>query len=145
MKYQLHCPKCNHEFAYDNDYYDRNIARLGMEIASLTKQLAHHKTLPWSEQKRRTDWYFRAKKALTEKQEEIKGLKEIRKISDQQVKRAEFQIFKNLVKEQYGEAAYKSLLAKMEKELEAYKVSGLMLHEYTRSNAKSNVTSINKL
>ena len=145
MKYQLHCPKCHHEFTYDNGYYDSNIARLGMEIQSLTRQLSEHRTLPWAEQKRRSDWYFRTKKALAEKQEEIKGLKEIRKVSDQQVKRAEFQIFKNLVKEKYGEEAYKSLIAKMEKELEAYKVSGLMWHEYTRSNAKSNVTSINKL
>ena len=145
MKYQLHCPKCNHEFAYDKDYYDRNIARLGTEIFNLTKQLQHHRTLPWPEQKRRTEWFFRTKEKIAEKQEELAGLKAIRKVADQQVKHAEYMIFKELVREQYGDEAYKSLLAKMEKELEAYKVSGLMLHEYTRSNSLSNVTSINKL
>ena len=30
-------------------------------------------------------------------------------------------------------------------EIKAYKISGLMRHEYTRSPSKSNVTSINKL
>lgn len=145
MKYQLHCPKCNHEFAYDKDYYDRNIARLGTEIFNLTKQLQHHRTLPWPEQKRRTDWFFKTKERIAEKQEELAGLKAIRKVADQQVKFAEYQIFKNLFKEQYGEKAYKDMIAKVQAEMEAYKVSGLMWHEYTRSNAKSNVTSINKL
>lgn len=145
MKYQLHCPHCNHEFTYDNGYYDKNITRLGMEISSITRQLAEHKTLPWPEQKRRSDWYFRVKKQLAEKQEELAGLKAIRKVSDQQIKFAEYQIFKNLVKEQFGEKVYKELLEKVIKELEAYQISGLMLHEYSRSNAKANVTSINKI
>ena len=145
MKYQLHCPKCNHEFAYDNGYYDKNITRLGMEIKEIQRQLAEHRTLPWPEQKRRTDWWFRTKKVLAEKQEEIGELKAIRKVCDQQIKFAEYSIFRQLFHEQYGEKAYKEMIEKVQKELEAYKISGLMWHEYTRSNAKSNVTSINKL
>jgi len=145
MKYQLRCPKCNHEFAYDNGYYDRNIERLGMEIAELTRKLAEHRLLPWPEQKRRTEWWLRTKKSLAQKQEELAGLKAIRKVADQQVHHHMFQVFKNLVKEQYGEAAYQELLEKCKKEVEAYTVSGLMRHEYTKSNAKEGVTSINKI
>ena len=63
---QLRCPKCGHEFGYDNGYYDRNIERLGHEIADLNRQLAQHKLLPFPEQKRRTDWWLRTKKALAE-------------------------------------------------------------------------------
>lgn len=55
MKYQLTCPKCKHEFAYDSDYYEKNITRLGLEIAEIIRQLAEHRRLPWPEQKARTD------------------------------------------------------------------------------------------
>lgn len=145
MKYQLRCPKCHHEFAYDNGYYDKNIERLGAEINELNRQLAEHRMLPWPEQKRRTDWWLRAKMALAEKQKELGELKSIRKAADQQVNQVLFHMFKALVKEKVGEQVYMELIEQSKKELEAYKVSGLMRHEYTRSNAKANVTSINKL
>lgn len=145
MKYQLTCPKCKHEFAYDSDYYEKNIARLGQEINDINRQLAEHRLLPWPEQKARSDWYFRAKKARAEKQIELGELKAIRKASDQQVKWMQFQIFKNLVEEEIGTEAYRRLLAKAEEELEAYKVSGMMAHEYTRANYKTAATNINKL
>ena len=145
LKYQLTCPKCKHEFAYDADYYDKNIARLGMEIKEITVQLQKHKMLPKSVQKARTDWWLRAKKVLAEKQEELAGLKAIRKVADQQIKFAEYSIFREMFKEKYGEQAYFEMIAKVHAEMEAYKVSGMMWHEYSRSNAKSSVTSINKL
>lgn len=145
MKYQLTCPKCKHEFAYDSDYYEKNITRLGQEIAEINRQLAEHRLLPWHEQKARTDWFFRAKKALAEKQVELAELKAIRKHADQQIDHMTFRIFKELVREEIGEEAYRRLVEKSIAELEAYKISGLMRHEYTRSNSKANVTSINKL
>ena len=49
------------------------------------------------------------------------------------------------MKDRYGDAEYKKILAMVQEELKAYKASSLMRHEYTRSNAKANVTSINKL
>ena len=103
MKYQLTCPKCKHEFAYDNGYYDRNISRLGIEIQDIIRQLSEHKLLPWPEQKARTDWYFRAKRSLAEKQKELAELKAYRKVADQQVDNMFFKIFKNLVKEEFGQ------------------------------------------
>lgn len=145
LKYQLTCPKCKHEFAYDSDYYEKNIARLGQEIAEINRQLAQHRLLPWPEQKARTDWFFRAKKALAEKQVELGELKAIRKQADQQINHMMFRIFKELVKEEIGAEAYRRLIEKSKAELEAYEISGMMRHEYTRSNSKANVTSINKL
>lgn len=145
MKYQIHCPICHHEWHYDNGYYDENITRLGFEIQDITLQLQKHKLLPKSEQYAKTDWWLSAKKALTEKQKDLAELKAIRKKYDQQIKAYEYQTFKNLVKELIGEAEYKKLLQKMEQELEAYQISGLMRHEYTRSNSKTDVTSINKI
>lgn len=145
MKYQITCPKCHHEWHYDNGYYDDNIARLGVEIQDIILQLQKHNQLPKYEQHQRTDWWKSAKRALTEKQKELTELKALRKQYDQQIKAYEYQTFKNLVKEYVGEIKYKELLQQMESELEAYTISGLMRHEYTRSNSKSSVTSIDKL
>jgi hypothetical protein len=86
-----------------------------------------------------------AKKALTIKQKKLAELKAFRKLNDQQVKAYEFLMWKELYKEEYGEEAYKSMLKKVEKEVEAYTISGLMRHEYTRANYKADVISINKL
>ena len=145
MKYQVTCPNCHHEWHYDNGYYDDNITRLGIEIQDIILQLRKHKELPKSEQFARTEWWLSAKKALTEKQKQLAELKAIRKQYDQQIKAYEYQAFKNIVKESVGEVKYKEFLEQMEKELEAYQISGLMRHEYTRSNSKSSVTSINKI
>ena len=145
MKYQLVCPKCKHEFTYDNGYYDKHITRLGCEIRDITLQLAEHNQLTYDQQRERTDWWIRTKRCLAEKQKELAELKAIRKISDQQIKRYEYQTFKNIVKEFVGPEQYMKFIEQMKEELAAYKTSGLMRHEYTRSNSKPNVISINKI
>lgn len=141
---QLRCPKCGHEFGYDNGYYDRNIERLGHEIADINRQLAQHKLLPFPEQKRRTDWWLRTKKALAEKKEQLGELKAIRKAADKQIKYAEAAIFRDLVKERLGEKEYMKLVLEAEKEMDAYKISSQMWHEYSRTRGQS-VININKL
>lgn len=145
MKYQVTCPKCKHEWHYDNGFYDDNITRLGIEIRDITLQLQEHKLLPKAEQYARTEWWRSAKRALAQKQKEHAELKATRKMYDQQIKAYEYQVFKNLVKELIGEDEYMKLLGQMNKELEAYQISGLMRHEYTRANSKNDVVSINKL
>lgn len=145
MKYQLTCPKCKHEFAYDNDHINGKIARNASEITDINKQLAEFKLLPLDERKRRGAWENRIKARLQELIAENSQLKSFRKVADQQVKYMQFQIFKNLVEEEFGTEAYRRLLRRAEEELEAYKVSGLMAHEYTRANYKTAVTNINKL
>ncbi|MBP3376214.1 MAG: hypothetical protein J6L83_05575 [Clostridia bacterium] len=145
MKYQITCPVCHHEWSYDNGYYDKNIARLGVEIQDIILQLQKHKQLPKYEQYQRTEWWLSAKKALTEKQKELAELKALRKQYDQQRHRYEYQKFKELTREYVGEIKFQELLKQVELELEAYTMSDLMRHEYTRSKSQSSVTSINKL
>lgn len=145
MKYQVICPRCKHEWHYDNGYYDDNITRLGLEIQDLMLQIQKYNQLPKAEQQARRNWRLSTKRNLAEKQKDLAELKAIRKLYDQQIKHYEYQTFKNLVKDLVGEVKYKELLAQMESELEAYTTSGLMRHEYTRSNSKSSITSINKL
>ena len=145
MKYQLTCPKCKHEFAYDNDHINGKIARNAAEITDINKQIAQFKLLPADERRRRQAWKDRKNARLQELIAENSQLKSFRKVADQQVKYMQFQIFKNLVEEEFGTEAYRRLLRRAEEELEAYKISGLMAHEYTRANYKTSVTSINKL
>lgn len=144
MKYQLTCPKCHHEFPYDNGYLDRNIARLRSEINDINCQLAAHKLLPYDEQRRRTDWWRRAKLAVATKQKQLSELKSFRKAGDQEVSRMQYTIFKQLVQERYGKTAFDELIAKVEEETEAYRVSGLMRHEYSRAGGRG-ITSINNV
>lgn len=145
MKYQLTCPKCKHEFAYDNGHIDSEIARLSAEVTSLNRKLQEHRLLPKDEQYKRTAWWKRTKARLAKAQEELANAKAFRKVADQQVERFKNDAFKHLVREEIGDEAYIRLMKQAEADCEAYKISGLMRHEYTRSNAKANVTSINKL
>lgn len=143
-KYQMTCPKCKYEFTYDNGYIDKNITRLGIEINEINRQFANFKLLPASEQRKRRDWAAKLKVILVTKQKEISELKAIRKVSDQQIRHYEYEVFKALVRERYGETAFRELLDLKDKELEAYKASNLMRHEYSRSGGCS-ITSINNL
>lgn len=145
MKYQMTCPKCKHEFAYNNGQMDAEVARLSAEVTSLIRQLSEHNLLPKDEQIRRTAWWKRTKARLAKAQEELAAAKAFRKVADQQVEKFMQDAFKHLVREYIGDEAYIKLMKQAEKDTEAYKISGLMRHEYTRSNAKANVTSINKL
>lgn len=144
MKYQMVCPKCRHEFTYDNGYIDKNIVRLGAEIQEIVIWLAKYKLLSPAEKAKEKAYRDRLVLEKAEKQKDLSDLKAIRKACDQQIKHFEYTVFKELVKERYGEAVYKELLEKVTEELAAYKVSGLMLHEYSRKGGKS-VTSVNKL
>lgn len=116
-----------------------------MEIHEIIEQLQAHKLLTHQEQMARTDWWRRTKLALTRRQKDLAELKAVRKVADQQIKAHEYLAFKQAVKERCGEEAYREMIAQAEKDVEAYKISGLMRHEYTRSAAKPNITSINKL
>lgn len=144
MKYQLTCPKCRHEFTYDNGYYDKNIEKLGHELHEMSIQLAQYKLLPPAEKNRKKAWRDRLILEKAVKTKQLAELKAIRKVSDQQIKSYEHLVFKELVKERYGEAVYKDLLEKTDAELAAYRASGLMRHEYSRKGGAI-ITSINKI
>lgn len=145
MSLQMTCPYCKQEFPYDNGKLDREISNIGQRIATINRELASIKAsqprVRKAEEGRRKVLVLE----LTELMEKISGLKTVRKAADQQIKFFEYQAFKDIVRERHGEAEYQKILYMVQEELRAYKVSGLMLHEYTRSNAKANVTSINKL
>ncbi len=142
---QMTCPFCKREFPYDNGKLDREISEIGQRIAEINKELSSIKCASRAAQRSREGRRKVLILELSDLMVKISGLKAIRKAGDQQIKAFEYMIFKEIVKDRYGEKAYHEILEAVEQELQAYKASGLMRHEYTRSGAKSNVTSINKL
>lgn len=146
MSLQMTCPYCKKEFPYDNGYLDYKISSKGQELLKIRQRLTKIKNLPKSEKN-----YFTLKerKNLIEKENkiniELKELKTVRKQCDQQIHIFEYETFKNIIKDKYGESEFRNILDQVTEELQAYKISGLAHHEYTRSGSKQNVTSINKL
>lgn len=145
MSIQMTCPYCKKEFPFDNGKLDKEIEMSKQKIAKVNEELVQIKALPKSLRKMREG---RRKVLVLEQHREqsrVTELKSIRKASDQQIKYYEYQEFKNIVKELYGEEAYKKIIELVDENIKAYKLSGLMRHEYTRSQNKCAVTSTNKL
>lgn len=145
MKYQLTCPKCKHEFAYDNGHVDSELAAYQARVAKIERLLTEYKLLPYSEQVRKKEYRQRLAAEKSDVCQKIQALKNFRKHANQERRRTIDSAFKKLVKEEIGEKEYVRLMEKAEAECEAYNISDMMRHEYTRSGAKSSVTSINKL
>lgn len=137
------CPYCKREFPYNNGKLDAEISKIGQRINAINKEIVEIKHGPksqetWNRRKRLTE-------ELVTLQEKVSGLKAIRKAADQQIEAFEHQLLKDAIRERLGEKEFRKMIAEVEKELEAYRISGLMRHEYTRSNSKADVISVNKL
>ena len=145
MKYQLTCPKCKHEFTYDGGEIDAKIERLKNEITRHIKWLEEYKLMPKYKQNELRQTRYYKKKSLGEMQTDLQALKSQRKVANEHIQRSTLEIFAQLVRDEIGEKRYIELKQKAEQELEAYQLSGLMRHEYTRASSKGNVTNINKL
>lgn len=145
MKYQMVCPKCKHEFAYDNGEIDARIAFLSHQVTTFNLELQEHRMLPKEEQLRRTAWWKAKKRSLAAAQKELAEAKAFRKVADQQTRQFIHDAFCRLVKERLGEEEYIKLKKQAKADTEAYVLSGLMRHEYSHANYKKDVISVNKL
>lgn len=143
MALQMTCPFCKQEFPYDNGALDREISSLGVRIATINKRLSDIKNgkhnFETGEERRRLV------SELGRKRERLTQLKALRKVCDQQIKRLEYQSFKNIVKKRYGEEAYYSIIAEVDEELKAYRVSDTMKHDFSIAPGRKPVTTINKI
>lgn len=144
MKYQLTCPKCRHEFAYDNGHIDQKIVGLRSELADIGVKLERIKKMNSQIRRKHTKLRDTLQIRKAEIIKELTELKSFRKVADQQVNQYMYLTFKELVKERFGELVYKELLETAKKECESYSLNGVMRHEYSRKGGAS-VTSINKI
>ena len=143
MALQMVCPFCKKEFPYNNGELDAHISKIGQRINTINRRLAEIKYLDWTQE------IYKEKRALQLERaklvEKIGELKAIRKVCDQQIKNMELVLWKKKIKEEFGEDVFAKMLDEIEEDLQAYSVASTMKHGYTRSNAKSDVTSINKI
>lgn len=143
MAVQMTCPYCKKEFPYYNGELDAEISKIGQRIQEIYKRLSEIKY------GFKTNETYKEKRKLVLELEKlkvkIKELKTIRKQCDQQLKYYEYETLKILIRERFGEQVFYEILEDAKKEMEAYKLSSTMRHEYSRSNHLSNVTNINKL
>lgn len=143
MALQMTCPYCKKEFPYNNGALDSEISKNGHRLADINKRLSELKYI------RRTDETFKEKRRLILEADKLRlrqnELKTIRKQCDQQINNAMYVIFKSMTRETVGEQIYQEILDKSMREIEAYKLSGMMWDKYSRARYKANVTSINKL
>lgn len=143
MALQMTCPYCKKEFPYNNGALDSEISKNGHRLADINKRLSELKYI------RRTDETFRERRRLILEADKLRlrqnELKAIRKQCDQQINNAMYVIFKSMTRETVGERIYQEILDKSMREIEAYKLSGMMWDKYSRARYKANVTSINKL
>ena len=142
---QMTCPHCRKEFPFNNGEIDAKISRLGQEYSEIRDELARYKLKSSAEKKAKAGRRRILCARQAEIAKELSELKAIRKTAYEQKEKMEYNAFKNIVRERYGDVEFHKILALVEEELKAYRISDTMKHEYTRSNAKANVTSINKL
>ncbi len=143
MKYQITCPKCKHEFSYNQGAIEAEIRRNAAEIADLKQKMTEFKLWSYSKKKEysenRKRWNYRLEQ-LAKRQIELKA---IRKLMHDNVEDGILKSFKEYVKEEIGIQRYLELWEKAEKDAASYNVADMAKVQYT-SNKKP-VTSINKL
>lgn len=143
MKYQMTCPKCKHEFAYNYGAIEDEIRQNGIEIQALKEKLAEFKILPREKQREMTadrKYWVRKIERLAKRSAELKA---IRQMAHGTVEVYVEKNFKRLVKEEIGEARYVELWDKARQEAQSYNISDTAKVPY--SSGKKPVTSINKL
>lgn len=143
MKYQITCPKCKHEFSYNDGEVEAEIRRNAVEIEDLKQKMFEFKLWSYAKKKEysenRKRWALRLQQ-LEKRQTELKAT---RKLMHDTVEVYVEKNFKRYVKEEIGEARYVELWDKARKEEESYNISDMAKVQYT-SNKKP-VISINKL
>ena len=145
MSVQMTCPYCKREFPFDNGKLDREISEIGQRICAINRELSEIKAMHPTYRRQREGRRKVLALELNDLTVKISQLKAVRKATDQQIHHYQFEEWKEIVKDRYGEKAYKEILELVMKRIKAYEASSLMRHEYSRSPHKSNITSINNL
>ena len=143
MKYQITCPKCKHEFAYNYGGIEAEIRRNSVKIQELHAKIAEFKLMPPARQKEfaenKRQWVSRLAR-LSKKQAELKAAK---KLVHDTTADYELRNFKNLVKDEIGEARYVELWDMARQEAQSYSVTDTMKVPY--SSKRPSAISINKI
>lgn len=143
MKYQITCPKCKHEFAYNAGAVEAEIRKNAIEIHDLKQKMTEFKLWSYAKKKENAENRKRWNLRLTQLAKKQAELKAIRKLMHDNYSDGITQSFKEYVKEEIGLQRYLELWEKAEKDAASYNIADMAKVQYT-SNKKP-VTSINKL
>lgn len=115
----LRCPKCGYDFAYNTNHVEERIDQLKQDITSIMAQMKDFKAQnPVNYSK--SDWYRKAKAALSHKQASLVNAKKARKATAAEIKRQQDIIFYKLVRERIGKDEALKLMKEAEEELVYY-------------------------
>ena len=128
---QLRCPKCGEEFAFNRGKLEEERSILVIQLQEALAHLTEIKKLPKSAHsdktwRERTHWK-RVSNQLNMRLSEIKTL--LKQVSGP-VTSDLFSLYRERMKDLYGEEADESVMKWAKQNLEAYKVSSLSAHEY---------------
>ena len=143
MKYQITCPKCKHEFSYNEGEIEAEIRRNAVEIEDLKAKMVEFKLWSYSKKKEYSETRKRWNLRLTQLGKRQTELKAIRKLMHDNYSDGILKSFKEYVKEEIGLQRYLELWEKAEKDAESYNIADMAKVQYT-SNKKPVIT-INKL
>lgn len=144
MSIQMVCPYCKKEFPYENEEVDHEIAENAIAITKIDSRLREIKGAPVFTKELRYE-----KTRLLQKRSEISNrqseLKAYRKQAGTMIERMQYDAFKSIIRERYGEKEFHDILNLVEESISAYSIKSTMSQGYSRSPHLSNVTNINKL
>ena len=135
---QLRCPKCGEEFAFPRGKLEEERAQLVRIVQEAKEHLQEIKGLPkssfssytWSEKNRWSKIYERATTRLSE-------IKNLLKQASEPTTSDMFHLYRERIKDMYGDAVDESALQWAKENLEAYRVSDLSAHNfYTSASGK---------
>lgn len=115
----LRCPKCGYDFAYNANHVEERIDQLKEDISSIMAQMKDFKASNPANYFK-SDWYRKAKSALSYKQADLVKAKKARKATAEEIKRQQNIIFYKLVCERIGKDEALKLMKEAEEELVYY-------------------------
>jgi hypothetical protein len=142
---QLTCPYCKKEFPFNNGWLDKEYEAEKTELQRLTREISVLKAQPYSVQRKNEGKIKALGLRIQDCQMRCTALRKVRKLKDQQLENYKFLIYRRIIAEKFGQEFDIDVTSRALQELEAYKISGLMWHEYTKARYKKGVTSIGKL
>ncbi len=134
---QMRCPVCGEEFAFPRGRLDAERDSLARKNMELTARLQEIKLIPPGKRTQETAkeraWLIREQGRTLNR---IKEIKTIMKQASEPITSDLFQLYREKTAEAYGKGADEKIIEWAKENLQAYHISGLSAHEYTRAGGK---------
>lgn len=143
-KIQLICPKCKHEFQCNVGALEEQKVNLSNRLTEIYKWIAQYKYLPEDVKKQSKNIKERKGKIiqLEEIKKELSAVNAKLRIVRKEIEIQEFKIFRNIVKEFYGEKEFQKCIDEMHEREKAYQIKDTMGIDYYSSASGKHINKI---